>query len=164
MNIQDKPRVVTIFDIDGVIIENRFHIVEPTDENFYNVYKNQKIHYNILKIIEQTAKNSNIIFLTGRLIKYKDVTLNMLSPIKTNYKIYFHEVEYKNWTIESYHNYKIDKCNIIAKDYDIIIILDDRKNLLLDIKNNFKIKNKILVLIYAKFTQKINNIQCLEII
>lgn len=152
---------IVFCDIDGTIVPTCFNSNQPINREELNKIKERverlTLSRKILLTLQLITKNADLVFLTGRPKAWKDLTHKLLNPMTKKYKIYFHNVEEK-WTTKGYYDFKLKIINNLAKNYDIIYVIDDTVDLLKYIKKYFKCDNKLLFLINGVFNPLIKDI------
>ncbi len=148
---------VIISDIDGTIIPDKYNPVYNRPTKSINLSKKMVSYFNTM-----IKMKADIVFLTGRPPQYENITKNLLKPIN-KYKIFFHSFNNKEWSEELYNKFKLNHIIEISKEYDIIVILEDRYNVLKYITNNKQKINKIVLMLHVVYLEEKGDMLCREI-
>ncbi|KKN12420.1 hypothetical protein LCGC14_1016750 [marine sediment metagenome] len=146
-------------DIDGTLIPQLF-----SDENI----NPKEIHLlklspKVIDTLNTFLKIGYLIFITGRTVEWKETTDNMLKVINGKANIIYSN--YGSYTKERYFKYKLEKIIKYSKKFDIIIIVDDQKELLLFLRKHLQFTElKTIMFIHARYNLNLKNIDCMEII
>lgn len=147
-------------DIDGTLIPQLFSKdgVHPKEVD------SLKLSPKIIKTLNGFLKIGYLIFITGRTIEWKGITSNMLNVLNDKANVIYSN--YGDYTDEKYFNFKLEKIKKYSQRFDIIFIIDDRKDLLLFIKENLHFPNELKTIIYihARYNLNMKNIDCMEML
>lgn len=161
INKKNKGLLSIIFcDIDGTLIPQLF----SKDNTHPKEIDSLKLSPKIVKTLNNFLKIGYLIFITGRTIEWKDITVNMLSVFNDKPNIIYSN--YGDYTDKKYFNFKLEKIKKYSQKFDVIIIIDDRIDLLKFLKKNFHFPNelKIIIYIHARYNLNLKYIDCMEIL
>lgn len=158
---KNKESLLSIIfcDIDGTLIPQLFSKdnIHPKEVNLL------KLSPRIVKTLNIFLKMGYLIFITGRTIEWKDITSNMLNVLNDKANIIYSN--YGNYTDEKYFNFKLKKIEKYSQRFDIIFIVDDRKDLLLFLKKNLHFTEfKTIAYIHARYNLNLKDIDCMKIL
>ena len=159
--MKDKKEFISIIfcDIDGTIVPQFFSKDNPHPKEV----KSLKLSSKIIKILNMYSKMGYLMFITGRPIDWKDETNNMLSILDDKINIIYSN--YGDYTNEKYFNFKLEKIKKYSQKFDIVVIIDDNRDLLLFLKDNLKFDNfKAIVYIHARYNFNLKDIDCMKML
>ena len=159
--MKDKKEFISIIfcDIDGTLIPQLFSKDNPHCDGV----KSLKLSSKIVKFLNDLLKMGYLIFLTGRTIEWKDITSNMMSVLNGKANIIYSN--YGDYTDEKYFNFKLEKIKKYSQKFDVVIIIDDRKDILSFLKNNLHFDDfKVTTYIHARYNLNLKAIDCMEVV